>query len=667
MPLQATSGAASYDAFGGGVPIIPNYIEEVFQTWLYTGNGSTQTITNGIDLAGKGGLVWIKQRPSTLDHSLFDTVRGATNKLSTNLTFGNSVATTSLTAFNSNGFTLGSDNDVNTSGANNLYASWTFREQPKFFDVVTWTGSGANRTIAHNLGSVPGCIMVKRTDTTGAWQVYHRGLANTQYIVLNTTAAAATGATRWNSTTPTDTVFSLGTDVTVNASGGTYVAYLFAHDAGGFGLTGTDNVISCGSYTGNGSTTGPVINLGYEPQYVLIKNASATGFWFCFDNMRGIATGGTDAVLYPNGGDAEANSTDNIDLTSTGFQIKNSAGSINGNGNTLIYIAIRRGPMKVPTTGTSVFETITRTGTGVNTTVSSSVQPDFIWIKARATSSQDHHLFSRLRGVLNSLMPARTDAEFSYAGSVTAMNNNSFQVNAANDVNLSSTAYVNWVMRRASGFLDEVCWTGDGSTGRLISHNLNAPPEIILMKSRSATGDWRFWCRSNSFYAGTASTNVCLLPMTANGFNDSSSSYGEAAYFPAGLPTASNFSVVNGDAATNATGVTHVAYLFASCPGVSRVGRYTGNGSSQTINCGFTGGARFILIKRTSAAGDWYVWDTARGIISGNDPHLSLNTNAVEVTSNDTIDADNTGFVVNQVAATNVNVNAATYIFLAIA
>jgi len=96
-------------------------------------------------------------------------------------------------------------------------------------------------------------------------------------------------------------------------------------------------------------------------------------------------------------------------------------------------------------------------------------------------------------------------------------------------------------------------------------------------------------------------------------------------------------------------------------------GRYTGNGSSQTINCGFTGGARFILIKRTSAAGDWYVWDTARGIISGNDPHLSLNTNAVEVTSNDTIDADNTGFVVNQVAATNVNVNAATYIFLAIA
>jgi hypothetical protein len=115
------------------------------------------------------------------------------------------------------------------------------------------------------------------------------------------------------------------------------------------------------------------------------------------------------------------------------------------------------------------------------------------------------------------------------------------------------------------------------------------------------------------------------------------------------------------------SGTTDVAYLFATCAGVSKVFSYTGNGSSQTINCGFTGGARFVLIKRTDSAGDWYVWDTARGIVSGNDPHLSLNTTAAEVTSNDTIDTDSTGFVVNQVSATNVNVSSATYIGLAIA
>jgi len=283
MPLQATSGAASYDAFGGGVPVIPNYIEEVFSTWLYTGNGSTQTITNGIDLSTKGGLVWIKIRGTSVqDHALYDTARTARYKLRSNSASGQSDTGTGtnkdFASFNSNGFSLGTpfySDDVN--GTSYPYVSWTFREQPKFFDVVTYTGTGSNRTISHSLGSVPACIMVKRTDTTGAWQVYHRSLANTEYLVLNTTAAKATGATRWNSTTPTSSVFSLGTDATVNASGGTYVAYIFAHDAGGFGLTGTDNVISCGSYTGNGSATGPSITLGYEPQWVLVKSSTVAG------------------------------------------------------------------------------------------------------------------------------------------------------------------------------------------------------------------------------------------------------------------------------------------------------------------------------------------------------------------------------------------------------
>jgi len=118
---------------------------------------------------------------------------------------------------------------------------------------------------------------------------------------------------------------------------------------------------------------------------------------------------------------------------------------------------------------------------------------------------------------------------------------------------------------------------------------------------------------------------------------------------------------------TNNSGQTYVAYLFATCPGVSKVGSYTGNGSSQTIACGFTAGSRFVMIKRTDSTGDWYVWDSARGIVAGNDPHLSLNTSAAQVTTDDSVDTDNSGFIVNQDAATNINVTSATYIFLAIA
>jgi len=176
MPLQATSGAASYDAFGGGRAVVPNYIEEVFSTWLYTGNGSTQTITNGIDLAGEGGLVWIKDRDSgAKGHALFDTARGVNKKLQSQSAGAEFSSPNQLTAFNATGFDLGSSGDPNGSGT--TYASWTFRKQPKFFDVVTWTGDGVQgRQISHSLNSVPGCIIVKRTDTTAGWAVYHRSL-----------------------------------------------------------------------------------------------------------------------------------------------------------------------------------------------------------------------------------------------------------------------------------------------------------------------------------------------------------------------------------------------------------------------------------------------------------------------------------------------------------
>lgn len=321
----------------------PSSIDSVFSTSLYTGNSNgssgTQTITNGIDLAGEGGLVWIKSRIAR-GHALFDTARGPNAIISSEASTAESSSPADLvTAFNSNGFSLGVDSfwyRVNRTAEN--YASWTFRKAPRFFDVVTYTGTGANRTIAHDLGVVPGCIIVKRRDTTGDWQVYHRSLANTEYTVLNSTAAKATGATRWNSTTPTSSVFSLGTDATVNASGGTYVAYLFAHDP--FGSGGLGGKIACGSYTGNGSATGPTVDLGWQPQWLLVKNASAVGDWALVDSMRGFGVS-TSVALEPNSSGAESTATNIFGVRANGFQVISADTEYNASGNTCIYIAIR--------------------------------------------------------------------------------------------------------------------------------------------------------------------------------------------------------------------------------------------------------------------------------------------------------------------------------------
>jgi hypothetical protein len=665
MPLQATSGAASYDAFGGGVAAVPNYIEECFSTTLYTGNGSTQTITNGIDLAGKGGLVWAKKRSQLDNHVLLDTSRGLFSRIFSNTTGAAVTSTKQLDSFNADGFTIASTGAaINESGE--TYASWTFREQPKFFDVVTYSGNSvAGRVINHNLGSAPGVIIVKVTDAVDSWLFWHRSIANNGYARLNSTAAAVTTNTQFkfgNGTTtvvPDATSFTVGDDGDINSSGKTYVAYLFAHNAGGFGLTGTDNVISCGSFTPDalGNAT---VNLGYEPQWILYKGASGAGgtdSWVILDTMRGWDLTASDRRLFPNSSGAENTSSAGFP-TATGFQVENLSAS------PYIYIAIRRGPMKVPTTGTSVFAPATWEGNGVNSRLISgpNFPPDLTAIRGLAPAGfiLNPYFFDRLRGNGNGLTSDSTGAE-SGISTASGAQFNTFMTGillgtsdggSGNFNGVAGQTRVGWTFRRAPGFFDEVCYTGT-SVLQVVPHNLGVAPELMIIKRRTAAASWAVYS------APTGHTAHLFL-------NSNAAAYIGSGYWNQTNPTSTNFTVEGFDE-VDIAGSTYVAYLFASCPGVSKVGSYTGNGSSQTINCGFTGGARFVMIKRANNTGDWYVWDTARGIVSGNDPHLSLNTTAAEVTNTDTIDTDSTGFVVNQVSATNVNVSGGTYIFLAIA
>jgi len=654
MPLVQTRGAASAQGFGEFAQATAvNYIEDVFSTYLYQGTSANQTITNGIDLSTKGGLVWCKGRPNAgYSHRLFDTARGVNNSIATDSTAAQFTQTNSVTAFNTTGFSLGSDGNGEVNFSGSTYVGWTFRKQAKFFDIVTYTGTGANRTIAHNLGSVPGSIIIKRTDATAAWAVYHRSLANTQYMVLNTTAAAATGATYWNSTTPTSSVFSVGTNASVNASGGTYVAYIFAHNAGGFGLTGTDNVISCGSYVGDGTTT-QLINLGFEPQCIMVKISSLTDHWFLADNMRGLVNGTSVlAAFRANTADAELTSSWIASPTPVGFT---TGSSVRDLGDTYLYIAIRRGPMKVPTSGTSVFGMSARSGTGANATVTGGQTDDAVLVKNRGSAVAS--LFSsRLTGT-GYLVTATTAAEV--AAGVTILQANPWDVmdgvkvgTTSTITNASANTYINYLFKRAPSFMDVVCYTGTG-VNRTVTHNLGAVPEIMIVKMRSSADDWGVYTATTGNTGSLRLNTTGTLIVQSVVWNNTS-------------PTASVFTVGT-NSMVNANADTYVAYLFATCAGVSKVFSYTGNGSSQTINCGFTAGSRWIMIKRTDSAGDWYVWDSARGIIAGNDPHLSLNTIAAEVTTDDSVDTDNTGFIVNQLSATDINVTSATYIGLAIA
>jgi hypothetical protein len=643
MPLQATSGAASYDAFGGGVAAVPNYIEDVFSTWLYTGTGATQTITNGIDLSGKGGLVWIKARSTTGNHRLFDTVRGVNRPIYSNLTNAQATESNTLTAFNANGFTLGSDAGVNQ--ASQTWASWTFREQPKFFDCVTYTGNGTSQNIAHNLGSAPGCIIVKQTNTTRNWAVYHRSLGNDYEIKLNTTAAAAgPGADDWNFTTPTSTVFSVGPSAGTNASGGTYVAYLFAHNAGGFGLTGTDNVISCGSFTSSGSVT--TVNLGYEPQWVLFKQTNSTGNWTIADNMRGMPASGSLQALSPNLSNAEEAQTW-ISTTSTGFTFPAVSGF------NMIYIAIRRGPMKVPTTGTSVYTASTQGNAGDSKTPAyrTTFPVDFAMRKSKTSTSESWQQGARLTGTdelkSNSTAATVTNSQFTWD-----YNNGWY------DSTATSTEYQGWNFRRAPSVFDVVCYTGTGAN-QTLSHNLQAVPELIICKSRtngSASYNW-----SVTFNFGASSFSEMYLNAT-----NAATAFTSYNTVISAQPSSTTFAV-GSSPRTGATANNYVSYLFATCPGVSKVGSYTGNGTTQAIACGFTGGARFVLIKRTDSTGDWYVYDTARGMTVLTDPYLLMNSTAAETATLGSVITSTGGFTVNAAILAAINTNAASYIFLAIA
>ena len=661
--LEAAAGTAA----AGGASLD---ITDVFSTYLYTGNGSSQTITNGIDLDGDGGLVWVKSRGVTRNHVLVDTERGVRRDLQSNTTTAEgSVSGDNINAFYSDGFLAGPSGTVNSTSED--YASWTFRKAPKFFDVVTWTGnSSSSRAISHALDSVPGVIIIKQTNSGAEnWIVFHRSITNAsngRNLFLNeTTSSDDAGGKFDRSNLPTSQTFTIGGDNSVNAGGSTYVAYLFAHNNsdGEFGPDSDQDIIKCGSYTG--VYAGAEVNLGWQPQWILFKSASSAGNWYIFDAMRGIVTGGLsgdgDAALLPNTSGAENVNTFGIDLTATGFIAYGNNIASSGN---IIYMAIRRGQLAPPTAGTEVFGLNAYTG---NTTsgriIDVGFPVDLGIIKNRTPGGDTDNLSDRLRGPNKFLTATASNAENTSTNNVIGMDNmEGFEVGSDTQVNYTGSGYgpyIMWGWKRAPSYFDAVCYSGNSTAGRTVSHNLGVAPEMMWIKPRDLAYQW-------SVYHKDVSSSSPYYELKLNSNDALADSNNTNAPF-AGVPTATTIPLPSGTAsASNRSGYNYIAYLFASLAGVSKVGSYTGNQTNEhQINCGFATGARFVLAKKTSGSGDWYVFDSARGITTNYDPWLGLNSTDEEVSSDNIIRPFSSGFALG--SGGQLNESGATYIFYAIA
>jgi len=660
----------------GGAGEVLN-VEDVFSTFLYAGTGSAQTFNNGIDLSGEGGMVWLRIRntndgASASGGGVYDTERGIRKYV---VTFGSNAQSTSgaeagLYAFNSNGFTLGTNwNTENYSGYN--YVSWTFRKHPKFFDVVTYTGTGSTQTINHNLDSAPGCILIKMTSSSGSdWTVYHRGSNGGTNpalypLVLNSNGDASSDSGAFNSTEPSSTTFTVKNSYATNNNGSTYVAYLFAHNDGDgeFGPDGDADIIKCGNYTGNGSSPGPDINIGFEPQWLMIKNTSSGGTsrdWVVVDCRRGfnlpdintpLITPNNDAIETASGlggaGDVY------VAPTATGFFPVHSRNQVNEANKNYIYIAIRRDPMAVPENGSDVF---------FLDAYDSSTTPAF-----PTTALVDFALRRRPDAGSNWYTAARIiDTRTLFT------NNSSEEDNQASthkwDFNTGwgtpnsfSNNTQSWMWKRAPKYFDVVGYAGTGSA-RTVNHSLGVVPEMIWVKKRTSptNSDWGVY--HIGLNGGTDPEDYYLR------LNDTNAELSNATYWNNTAPTASNFTV-NTQTRVNNSGDNYIAFLFASLAGVSKVGSYTGTGNTLNVDCGFTSGARFVFIKTAddSGGGSWYMADSLRGIVAGDDPTLKLEDTAVQSDNRDWIDPLSSGFTITSTAGTSFNASGLTYIFYAIA
>jgi hypothetical protein len=415
-----------------------------------------------------------------------------------------------------------------------------------------------------------------------------------------------------------------------------------------FGENGDQNVIKAGSWEGTG-TVGLEVNVGFEPQWVLFKNASATYNWYVLDVMRGLVSGGDDRILTANGDSQEWDSS-YIEVTPTGFKIETSHPLANGSGNTYIYMCLRRPDGyvgKPPELGTDVFNMVMGTSNSDVPAFVSGFVTDFAFNRGSAIT-EDWWTQSRLTG--DKYLRANTTAAQGTSTPNKWDYNNGWYAATSNQ-----SAYQSWMWKRHAGF-DVVTFEGTNVAGLQIQHNLGKTPEMIWIKNRDASENWSVYHKGLN---GGSNQGHFAINLNHN--------YAEIdtdGYWNDTAPTATAFTVGNNGAA-NGNEMSMLAMLFASVSGISAVGSYTGNGNSTsgiTVTTGFQ--LRFLIIKRADGTGPWYVVDSLRGMSnSGDEKLLKLNTSDPQVSDN-IGNTSSTGFTITSTHDT-LNGNGDKYIYYA--
>ena len=670
---------------------------DYFNTVTYTGNGSTQSITG---VGFQPDLVIAKNRDSTNSFRVVDAVRGVGIQLYTNDTIKEETVSTGLTSFDSDGFSLGSSGGINGSGID--FAAWCWKaggsgsanntgtinatvsaNQDAGFSIITYTGGGSAGTVAHGLSSAPKVYWVKNRSSSTAynWYVYHDDLSSAgHFLKLNSADSEIASADPFNNTAPTSSVISVGGENVVN--GVDYVVYCFADVTG---------VSKHGTYTGTGAA-GNYVELGFKPACVILKRRSGSAsHWYLYDNKRG-----ADSYVLVNSAAAETtNTSEKVLLTQNGFLLQTSA-AMNTSGAPYIYMAFAENlaadadfkslntanlPAPEIKDGSKNFNTLLWSGDGASSRALTGVgfQPEMTWIKAR-NQGYSHQLFDAVRGAGgNSLQPDRNvqeGVEGTGNGYLSSFDSDGFTVDYGTNgfySNRAGTTYVAWswdaggsgssntagsitstVSANPSAGFSIVSYTGTGSAAT-VGHGLGVAPDLIILKARNlSSSNWKV-------YASVLGDKYLNLNDTTAAADAGSNIWNDTA------PTSTVFSIGNDYDVNNSSSTTYIAYCFAEVEGYSKFGSYTGNGSTDGpfVYCGFR--PSFLLFKRSSAAEDWVITDTARRTYNQMNGGLRPNGNYVEF-SDDSVAVDFTanGFKIRATDA-KTNSSGSTYIFMALA
>jgi len=647
IPAKKESPILGLSGMGGGVGCnlvagvgLPKiYADDVFKIDRWKGDGNIRAINNGVDLSGEGGMVWIKGTDLGSDWVVGSTGLSDDQCLCLNTQGAVQTAATKFRTLNSNGFTVGGDNEVNNSAFE--YISFSFRKQEKFMDIVEYTGNATARAIPHNLGCVPGMIIIKSKDQSREWIVYHRGVGNDASMKLNTHDAKNTSTSWWNNTTPTDTHFTVGNMGDVNSSGANFIAYLFSHNEAAHGEEGDLPLVACGSYTGTGSDID--INFGFEPQFWIVKNTQENQPWVVSNSTYAFgyfnATGGhpTDAeTINTDANTAMSTTNARIYQTPNGINIRSeSQDFLNDSGKDYIYFAVRQAVglvAKEVDAGTDVFHTTTSNGQDCPPgSFNTGFEADFFLTRPRGSSS-DWYAATRKSGTrrwLPNSTSGNNTADSNYVWDSSTGAGNGFS---------GSDSF--WAWKRSRGF--DVQWNGSLGAGTY-GHSLGQVPEMIWVGNLSQN-DWH-GVGHHKLRTADPWNYVAYMDTTSTGNAGSG-------YWNNTAPTTTQYTL-GSNTAMSSGGI--MVCLWCSVPGISKIDDYNGDGSSSNaVNCGFQ--PRYVMIKRVDDGSDWKVWDHDRGTNM-----LRLNTSNAQVNDN-LVSFTSTGFTLISPDGT-VNASGGRYIY----